>query len=230
MNRHQRRAAKARGIDKKLNPVIAIHEAGHAVARVLSAEDFGLPVERMISRIEVGTAENLGKSHFDKSATLISQAVTYGPTLSAELQALFDRTTAGVDRSKLTKQHIVDALKLAKEEGVDFTRWLRARMLIATLASVAEAKHTGRQSLDVWNSMESEGDFKGAVGDGIDAGLTIEQTRSYIEESLDQSEKLIRQNNVHRAITALADALPVIGRLEGQRAVFVISRALATAD
>jgi hypothetical protein len=49
MNRHQRRAAKAQGIEKKLNPVIAIHEAGHAVARVLSAVDFGLPAEKMIS-------------------------------------------------------------------------------------------------------------------------------------------------------------------------------------
>jgi hypothetical protein len=83
MNRHQRRANKTKGIDKKLDPVIAIHEAGHAVARVLSAEDFGLPAEKMISRIDVGTAENLGKSYFDKSATLISQAITYGPTLSA---------------------------------------------------------------------------------------------------------------------------------------------------
>jgi len=40
MNRYQRRAGKAQDINKKLDPVIAIHEAGHAVARVLSAEDF----------------------------------------------------------------------------------------------------------------------------------------------------------------------------------------------
>jgi hypothetical protein len=37
MNRYQRRAAKAQSKDKKLDPVIAIHEAGDAV---LSAEDF----------------------------------------------------------------------------------------------------------------------------------------------------------------------------------------------
>jgi hypothetical protein len=46
MNRHQRRVAKAQGIGKRLNPVIAIHEAGHAVARVLAAADFGLPAEK----------------------------------------------------------------------------------------------------------------------------------------------------------------------------------------
>ena len=53
----------------------------------------------------------------------------------------FERTAAGVDPSKLTQQHIRDAVKLAKDEGVDVTRWLRARMLITTLASVAEARH-----------------------------------------------------------------------------------------
>jgi hypothetical protein len=230
MNRHQRRAAKAQGIDKKLDPVIAIHEAGHAVARVLSAEDFGLPAEKMISHIDVGTAENLGKSHFDKSVTLISQAVTFGPTLSAELQAVFDRTTAGVDPSKLTKQHIVDALKLAKDEGVDVTRWLRARMLISTLASVAEARHTGRHVADVWNSPESEDDLKGAVEDAIRAGLPTEQIADYIDEALDQSEILMGQANVQRAVHALADALPIRGKLKGQRAVLIIARALDAAD
>jgi hypothetical protein len=230
MNRHQRRVAKSQDIGKKLDPVIAIHEAGHAVARVLVAEDFGLPTEKMISHIDVGSRENLGESHFDKSVTLISQAVTHGPTLSAELQAVFNRTTQGVDPSKLTKQHIVDALKVAKDEGIDVAPWLRARMLISTLASVAEAKHTGRQIADVWNSLESEGDLKGAVEDGVYAGLPTDQIAVFIGEALDQSEALLKQTNVQRAIQALAEALPVSGRLKGQRAVFIINRALTAAN
>ncbi len=226
MNRHQRRAAKAKGIDKKLDPVIAIHEAGHAVARVLSAKDFGLPAEKMISYIEVGTRQKMGASHLDKSVTLVAQAVTYGPTLSAELQAVFDRTTAGLDKANLTKQHIVDALKVAKKEGVDITPWLRARMLISTLASVAEARHTGRSVDDVWNSPETEGDLTSAVEDGLYAGLTTEQIGVYINEALDQSEVLMGQASVQRAVHALADALPVSGKLQGQPAVFIITQAL----
>jgi len=230
MNRHQRRASKAQGIVKQLDPVIAIHEAGHAVARVLSAEDFGLPAEKMISYIEVGTAENLGKSHFDKSVTLTSQAVTYGPMLSAELQATFSRVTKDVEPNKLTNEQMIDAVQLAKDEGVDITRWLRARMLISTLASAAEARHTGRLTDDVWNSTESEGDMKGAVEDGIYAGLPTEQISVYINEALDQSEILMRQANVQRAVHALAEALPNSGKLNGQRAVFIITRALTAVD
>jgi hypothetical protein len=73
MSRHQRRVGKAKGIGKKLDHVIAIHEAGHAVARVLSAADFGRPAEEMISHIDVATGENLGESYFDKSVTLRSR-------------------------------------------------------------------------------------------------------------------------------------------------------------
>jgi hypothetical protein len=227
MNRQQRRAAKAQGISKKLDPVVAIHEAGHAVARVLSAADFGRTAEQIVSHIDVATGKSLGESFFDKSVTLKSQAVTYGPTLSSELQAVFDRTTQGVDPNKLTKQHIVDAIKIAKNEGVGLTRWLRARMLISTLASAAEAKHTGRQIADVWNSPESEGDLKGAVEDGIYADLPTDQIATYIGEALDRSDSLVRQANIQRAIHALAEALPASGRLKGQRAVSLISRALA---
>jgi hypothetical protein len=230
MNRHQRRAAKAQSIGKQLDPVIAIHEAGHAVARVLSAEDFGRPAEKMISYIEVGTGQNMGVSLFDKSVTFRCQAVIYGPTLSAELQAVYERTAAGIDPSKLTQQHIIDAVKLAKDEGIDVTRWVRARMLITTLGPVAEAQYTGRQVAGVWNSLECENDQKGAVEDGIWAGLTAAQIRAYIDEALAQSEVLMRQENVQRAVHALADALPVSGRLKGQRAVLIITRALAGAD
>jgi hypothetical protein len=144
--------------------------------------------------------------------------------------AIFNRTTQGVDPNKLTKQHIVDALKVAKDEGADVARWLRARMLTSTLASAAEAKHSGRQAVEVWNSPESEGDLKGAVEDGLYAGLPNEQIALYIEEALEQSEILMKQANVQRAIHALANALPFRGRLKGQRAVFTINRALAGAD
>jgi hypothetical protein len=230
MNRHQRRAAKTKHIDKKLDPVIAIHEAGHAVARVLSAEDFGLPAEKMISHIEVGNRQNMGVSHFDKSVTTTCQATTYGPTFSAELHSVFIRITKDIEPNKLTQQHIIDAVKLAKNEGIDIIRWLRARMLITTLGPVAEAAHTGRFVDDVWNSIECEGDQMGAVEEGKWAGLTNEQIVSNINEAIDRSVVLMGQTNVQRAVYALADALPISGKLKGQRAAFIITRALAGTD
>jgi hypothetical protein len=160
----------------------------------------------------------------------VTQATTYGPTLSVELQSVFDHTVRDLGTTTFTKKHIVDAIALAKADGIDVLGWLRARMLISTLASSAEAKHTGRSIEEVWNSLESEDDMRVAVESGVYAGVPAEQIGSFIEEALERSEAIIQQANVQRAIHALADALPDQGRLAGRRAVFVINRALAAAE
>jgi len=76
----------------------------------------------------------------------------------------------------------------------------------------------------------TEGDLKGAVEDGMYAGLPTEQIATLIGEALDQSEILMKQPNIQRAVLAVAKAIPVSGRLKGQRAVFIINRALAAVD
>jgi hypothetical protein len=227
MNRQQRRAAKAKGSIEKLDRVVAIHEAGHAVARVLVAADFGRPAEEMVAYIDIGMAQNVRHSHFDKSIKLTAQATTFGPTLSIELQSVFDRMVRDLAPSSPTKKLIVDAVAMAKAEGIDVLPWLRARLLISTLASSAEAKHTGRLIHEVWNSLESEDDLARAVEDGVYAGIPDEQIGGFIDEALERSEIIIQQENVQRAIRALADALPDQGRMTGRRAVFVINQALA---
>jgi hypothetical protein len=226
MNRSQRRTARAKRSVGKLDRVVAVHEAGHAVARILVADDFGLPPEKMISYIDVGLAQAVGDSFFNKSATMVAQATTFGPILSAELQLIFDRTVMGIDRSTITKQYIVDTLAVARSAGIDVDRWLRARMLISTLASAAEAMHTGRSIDEVWTSLESESDLRGAVEDGICAGIADDQIPGLVNGALERSEELIRQATVQRAIEALADALPDQGRMTGRRAAFIINQGL----
>jgi len=184
----------------------------------------------MVAHIDVGTAKKIGNNHFDKSVALVTQATTYGPTLSVELQSVFDHMVRDLGTTTFTKKHIVDAIALAKADGIDVLGRLRARMLISTLASSAEAKHTGRSIEEVWNSLESEDDMRVAVESGVYAGVPAEQIGSFIEEALERSEAIIQQANVQRAIHALADALPDQGRLAGRRAVFVINRALAAAE
>jgi hypothetical protein len=177
MNRSQRRAARAKGSVGKLDRQVAVHEAGHAVARILVADDFGLPPEKMIGYIDVGLAQAVGDSLFNKSVRMVAQATTFGPRLSAELRSIFDRTVASTDRNAITKQHIKDALAVARSEGIDVDRWLRARVLIMTLASMAEAMHTGRSIAEVWTRPESESDLRDAFHDGYCAGLADGQLR-----------------------------------------------------
>src|SRR5439155_17703469 len=55
--------------------VVAVHEAGHAVAKVLAAGEPGYGINKAISHIDVGTGESLSGS-----------GVTYGPVLSRDIK------------------------------------------------------------------------------------------------------------------------------------------------
>jgi hypothetical protein len=61
---------------------------------------------------------------------------------------------------------------------------------------------------------------------GYRAGLADGQIEHFVREALQRSEELIRQEAVQRAIEALADALPVQGRMIGRQAAAIINHAL----
>jgi hypothetical protein len=87
MNRHERRAAKVRARLVAKNGgshIVAVHEAGHAIAKVLAAEELGYSINEAIDRIEIGVGETLGRSVDGRMITR-SQAVTYGPTFSRDI-------------------------------------------------------------------------------------------------------------------------------------------------
>ncbi len=57
MNRQQRRAARAKAKNATVDPVVAIHEAGHALARYLTAEMMGVSIDLSVSSIVVHVPE-----------------------------------------------------------------------------------------------------------------------------------------------------------------------------
>ena len=206
---------------KQLDPVIAVHEAGHAVARYLTAEDFGIDVKAAITHIEIAGGTHLGASA-DGEMQFISQATTYGPQLTRELQEVFHRETVNVPREALIERHVVDAIKVAQTEGADVEKWLRGRMLIAVFASVAEAKYTGRPVDVVLHSYESEDDLRSAIKEGLWAGLDIDAIQIRLDEAVATAMSLIQRKDIQRAIKSLADALPARGRMSGTKAVRII--------
>jgi hypothetical protein len=87
------------------------------------------------------------------------------------IDAALKRITAEVPRDQISRQHIIDAIGLARSEGANIEKWLRAKILIAVFASAAEAEHTQRTIRDVWTSYAADSDLKGAFSDG--SGRTI---------------------------------------------------------
>jgi len=100
-------------------------------------------------------------------------------------------------------------------------------MLIQICGSAAEACHTGRDLESVWDSYASESDFKGAVQDGVWAGLDTSDITKFINEGMEHAVALVCQPNAQNAIYALANALPSSGRLAGRRVAFITEGPLA---
>jgi hypothetical protein len=212
----------------KLDPVVAVHEAGHAVARYMTAEDFGINAKDAISYIEVGGG-GVSRISADKRMGLKLQATTYGRVLTREMQDIFDRETVNIPRDALTEQHIVNTLRVARQNGVDVDRWLRSRMLIAVFGPAAEAKHTGCPFEEVLHSYECEDDLSGAVKDALWAGLeSTEQIQELIAEAVVRASALIDSPEVQRAITSLANALPPVGKMPGKKAARIIRLAFGS--
>jgi hypothetical protein len=154
MNRHARRAAKAMTrytVKSKDHQIVAVHEAGHAVAKVLAARDFGYEVHEAVAYIDVGS-QGPGDLTPDGKMILRSQGVTYGPIFSkeislaaAEFQDGFfaDRaspTIEGNDRREL----FCGTLNAGRTARADIKKWFRIRAFDAVAGCVAEANFSKR--------------------------------------------------------------------------------------
>jgi hypothetical protein len=146
MNRHERRAAKVRARLVAKNGgshIVAVHEAGHAIAKVLAAEELGYSINEAIDRIEIGVGETLGRSVDGRMITR-SQAVTYGPTFSRDIdEASFefkqtylsgragDVTLEGREQLEYSSKLV----ELGRAAGANIGKWFRARVFDAVSGS-----------------------------------------------------------------------------------------------
>jgi hypothetical protein len=224
MNRRERRAAKARSRHAKLDPRVAVHEAGHAVGRFLTAADLGYSTEESISYIDVGLGR-LSEQSADGCMRLVSEATTYGPMLSRKIQeTVFASRQAAAG---LTRQEMSEILANARAAGLDCETWLAARLLMGLMGGAAEAKLLGKTFNEVWQSYECESDMKEAVKDCMLAG--IEETKmitTHLNVAAARAIETVQRPDVWRAILALADRLPATGRFDGKEAAATITRAL----
>ena len=153
MNRKDRRRAKAlagRSLDNDARKVISIHEAGHAVAKVLAAGQLGCSISESILYVDMGSENDLHWS-VDGTVALRSQGVTFGPMFSREItssatefmQGYFaehgvtEGSNALVLKGGDTYEHS-KIIELARAAGADIGKWFRARTFDAVAGAMAE--------------------------------------------------------------------------------------------
>jgi hypothetical protein len=217
MNRAARRAA-ASGTTPHVHRITQVHEAGHAIGRILGAEAYGISAEESVDNIVVR----------------VGIATTYGPMFQREVrEALQEHVEAaaakanGKDGFSIEPVFGVMAIEKAREQGADIEGWLKARLVHIVMGPCAEAKLTGRDPFEVFKSVESSGDWEDANSACNYASIGRWRAGELIAEALEHAVALLEQPNVWRAVLAVADLVPKRGTLPGSTIIPVAMAALA---
>jgi hypothetical protein len=229
MDRDEKCKAKAHARKATLDPVIAVHEAGHAIARFLAIGGLGgYSEDAAIAYIEVHTdlARAPGRDSFEKKATLHSQAITYGPRFPKQVSDAVLRLNSATD---VTLDELTAIFAKARDDGVDIDKWLRAKLFEIVSGPMAEAIFSRQNFWKIWDSCGAEEDLRAAIENCLLAGIGSDEIQLWLDEAAKRSLETFRRPEVWRATRALANSLPVNGRVDGKLAVGIIRSAMTGA-
>jgi hypothetical protein len=211
-----------------------VHEAGHAIARVLAAGELGYSLDEVISCIDMGAQTERWENG---QRVTREQGSTWGPllskemeTASAEFQKAFrsKRDTPGYE----TGTSWPTTIKLSRAAGADVERWFRARVFQQVSGPVAEAIASNRSFIDIWNGhgWDADEDRKTLGFDAKIADVGRRKLASTINRMAVVSAYLMDKPEVWAAVLALAEQLPDFGTMDGGKAVGIIASAVPKSE
>jgi hypothetical protein len=220
MSRRDRRRLAAGMKKQPINPLTAVHEAGHAVARYIVANEMGIPQEKCIDRIVM---EQRIFSTQD-GVTWVSEAVTYGPLFSRDIQAVITR---GKPPAPPSDDEIIQFVWQAKLEGADVRTWLNAKALVIIMGPLAEACATGQAIENVLLSNASRGDLEDLSRYCKWAAITEDDAGKVLADAIQRGIELTRQPRISTAIHRAAQQLIGKSEISGKEIVAVIEQAIS---
>lgn len=198
----------------------AVHEAGHAIARFLTAAEMGLEPEKAVSRIEFQPGLD-PRPYGDTSFFTVRMATTFGPLFSSDIQAHIGRVAFGHHVSPAEQ---ATAIFAARAAGIDVLGWCRSRMLMHVFGAVAEARYASRGPNEIWTSAVCHSDLEEALEEGALVGWSPERTLEAIDAAIDEAVRLVNVPAVWSAIDAVAKEIRRLGTLTGPQALQAIPR------
>ncbi len=199
MNRNARRAARAKARTTPIDRVAAVHEAGHAVGRLLTAKAMGYSFDEAVTSIEIGTGA--GWQSADGKVVLNSQAICYGPAFSRDLQAAFRRTYLG--RETVSKDDLYARLaRVGTAEQREVSA--RAKMLVIAMGPAAEARMVRARWMDVVRSDACAADRLDLRREARLSGLEGDELIRAICTVASRATELVANPSVWGAIEAIA--------------------------
>jgi hypothetical protein len=196
-NRHQRRAlAKASRAKLVIPRVTKIHEAGHALGRLLVVRELGHEIERAIHSIVF-------------EADL---ATTYGPALTREMEEQMKES----DEFRLEQIGRVC-------DGLDLKHWARIKLFEGAMGPASEARFSGVPlDFDLLSGPHCGDDFKDMVRHTKAAGLGV--ATDLMNTACILANSVIHNAGYWAAIERLANVLPDRGgSFDGKKAIEILS-------
>ncbi len=228
MNRKERRAAEAAARRAEVEPGTAYHEAGHAIARLLTATAMGYEPEEAVHSIEVNPGSS-GRSR-DGRMHLISQAICMGPMVSKPFE-LAVRQAINVNRGMSAKV----LWEGFATHGTDEDRRIsmRSRMLIDVMGAAAESRYLGKSApAPLFSTHACEDDREDFARNCRVLGIAASDMGELEAEFLKHAQMLVERPIIWSAIEAIAKRLRATmpGRQVWQLAWPFLSTEIAAID
>jgi hypothetical protein len=188
---------------------IAVHESGHAVARVLSIGCVGITNENAIRWIEM----NSGTPHC---------SVFELPLNMPGLKEFGEREGIREGNSPTVQEW----RKLFSFMGIDPLEWASVRLFEIAAGAAAQAKFTGASFDLVWRDGGCSGDRETAIETFKRIGLNAPEAAGLFVERSKEACNVMDKNDVWRAVLTLAERLPTTGRMPGDTVVSIVQNAL----
>jgi len=220
MNRKARRAEKAKArkaLPSKDIPIVAIHEAGHAVAKVVTIGELGYGLGEAIEDIEI-MSEQSGVTH----GHMFSRDIEEGSHGFKRTYLSGRGAPCGPDVSALLAQ----VVQHGRAAGANIDRWFCARTFDAVSGPMAEAIYCNWSFRDVWESDHAMGDRSSVASDALLAEIPAERIFEVIDRMAALSAHIMQKPSVWTAVLTLAKALPAVGRMPGSHAITCIVSAI----
>lgn len=188
---------------------IAVHESGHAVARVLSIGRVGITNENAIGWIEMDE----GTPHC---------SVFELPLGMPGLKEFGERE--GIREG--ARWTVEDWRKLFSFMGIDPFEWASVRLFEITAGAAAQAKFTDVSFGLVWHDYGCSDDREKVIETCQRIGLNGSEAIKLFAERAEEACTVMDKPNVWRAVLALAERLPTTGRMPGETVVSIVQDAL----
>jgi hypothetical protein len=220
VNRHERRAAARKALSAKLDPLVAYHEAGHAIGRFLAAEDCGIAAEHSIDRIEIYGG---GATVRGSNGQLVKSAATTHGRRFPDAIAIDVARELNAGRP-ITDRFIAEAFA---NSSADLDRWLRGRALSMVSGGVSEGLATGRDVRQILNSPECKSDLTDFCKDCRTIGRTdTDEINAILDDAVTRALEHLSRPDVWAAMNAVARRLPAAGRVKGPEIIGIITAAM----